>query len=84
MRIHVICRLNQARSIITAAVIRKIYPELRVFSSGIQANPGQPIPTVIAKIAYKWDLQNIDHYSTDLASSEPIQKVTLSSAPTNR
>lgn len=77
MRVHVICRLNQARSIISSAVIRKIYPELEVFSSGILAQSMAPIPQVILDIAERWGLAKLDHLSTNFSLGEVVRDEDL-------
>ena len=64
MTIHIVCRYNQARSIIGAAAIRKFFPEIVVVSSGVEADPKTPIPKSIAKIAREWDLNIVEERST--------------------
>lgn len=77
MRVHVVCRLNQARSIIASAALRKIYPNLKIYSSGISAQNGGPIPKITLEIAERWGLTNLDHSSTLFQSEEPILKGDL-------
>ena len=62
--IHIVCRHNQARSIIGAAAIRKFFPEITVVSSGVEANPENPIPKSALEIAHMWDLEVIEEQST--------------------
>ena len=56
MRILVACRLNQARSIIAAAFLRKHLPTAEIYSAGVQAVTGSIIPEVIYQIAQEWGL----------------------------
>ena len=62
--IHIVCRHNQARSIIGAAAIRKFFPEITVVSSGVEANPETPIPKSALEIARMWDLEVMEEQST--------------------
>ena len=71
MRIHVVCRQNQARSIITSAILRKLLPDIQIFSSGIEAKTGSPIPIHISDIAERWGLESIDRLSTNFLDSNP-------------
>ncbi len=59
----VYCRFNQARSIISSAVLRNLYPEATVISGGIQAGAGSPIPSSVAAIANVWGLKEFDRSS---------------------
>jgi len=63
MKFHVVCKLNQARSIISSAHLRNIYRDLSIDSSGIRAQSGQLIPEVIRQIALKWGLTFLDDTS---------------------
>jgi len=47
----VVCRFNQARSVIAEAFIREFFPKIRVSSAGIQANSGQGIPKSVVDYA---------------------------------
>jgi len=73
VRVHVVCRLNQARSVIASAALRRIYPNWQIFSSGIDANPSWPIPELIRDIAYFWRLDEIDLQSKRFPEDAPIQ-----------
>lgn len=59
----VICRQNQARSIIAAATLRKFFTNKEIASFGIEANTGQPIPHSIATLARNWSLGSFDRTS---------------------
>ena len=72
MNIHVACRLNQARSIITSGVLRKLYPNFQISSSGVKANTGQLIPSNILEIARKWNLVSLDLTSSLSNESQEI------------
>jgi protein-tyrosine-phosphatase len=74
MKVLVVCRYNQARSILAGALIRKLLPELDVVTAGIQAQTGQPIPIVTAELCSWWGLNRFDRLSqlitdTDAATS---------------
>jgi len=73
MRVHIVCKFNQARSIVASALVRKLYPELPVFSSGIIAHDGAPIPQFIANIAHRWGLEKFDPISTLFELGEPVR-----------
>jgi protein-tyrosine-phosphatase len=47
----VVCRYNQARSVIAEAFIREFFPKIRVSSAGIQAKSGQGIPKSVVDYA---------------------------------
>jgi protein-tyrosine-phosphatase len=57
MKILIVCRLNQARSIITSSFVRKHFPGAIVTSAGVQAVTGSPIPKLILDTATQWNLQ---------------------------
>ena len=71
MEISVVCKYNQARSIIGAAAIRKFYPEITVHSSGIFALSGGLIPASIRDIAQSWKLPIQEIFSTPVAQAGP-------------
>ena len=71
MEISVVCKYNQARSIIGAAAIRKFYPEITVHSSGIFALAGGLIPASIRDIAQSWKLPIQEIFSTPVAQADP-------------
>lgn len=74
MRVHVVCRLNQARSIIAAGALRQLYPDILFFSSGIQAQSGKPIPQIITEIADCWNIELLDHVSMQFGEREDIRE----------
>lgn len=63
MSIYIICRHNQARSIIAAAAARNLFPDHEVITAGTHADHGQPIPASIVDIAHEWELPNYDTHS---------------------
>lgn len=74
MKVLVVCRYNQARSILAGALMRKLLPELDVVTAGIQAQTGQSIPIVTAELCSWWGLNRFDRLSqlitdTDAATS---------------
>ena len=70
-----ICRYNQARSIISGALLRNLFPEVKVFTYGIEAKTGQNIPHSVAQISKFWGLEKFDRVSTKLNVEEIIGKV---------
>jgi protein-tyrosine-phosphatase len=81
MKILVVCRLNQARSIIISAFIRKHFPEAEVESAGVQAISGEAIPKLIEDIAETWNLTIVESYSRNirhLQNEEPWDLVICS------
>ena len=77
MRVHVVCRLNQARSIVASGALRQLFPDLEFFSSGIQAQSGKPIPQIITEIAHRWSVEEIDHFSMQFGEREEIRSGDL-------
>ncbi len=71
-KIFVICKYNQARSIIAAAAIRRFFPECQVISGGIFAKTGSAIPMSILGIIEEWDLPEIDHASRNITDLPPM------------
>lgn len=69
MKILVVCRYNQARSILAGAVIRKLFPEIEVVTAGIEAQTGQPIPIVTSELCSWWGLPKYDRLSQSLADT---------------
>jgi protein-tyrosine-phosphatase len=63
-RIITVCKYNQARSITSAAILRRFFPDHEVLSAGIQANPLQPIPSSILEILDEWEVTEFDQRST--------------------
>ncbi len=64
MTVFVVCRYNQARSIIGAAAIRKFYPELDVRSAGVEAIENIPLPSTVLAVANEWGLSVVEKSST--------------------
>ena len=71
MHVSTVCKYNQARSIIGAAAIRKIFPEISVFSAGIQATD-TVVPEQVRLIAQRWGIPVEEKFSTAVASSIDI------------
>jgi len=71
-RIVVVCKYNQARSIAAAAALRKFFPNLKIISAGIQANPLTPIPSTILDILDQWDLDKVDPRSTKFSEIQDL------------
>jgi len=61
MRISIICRLNQARSVFAHCLVANQFPELEVESAGIDTELGlEPLP-LIMEIAQEWGLSAFIH-----------------------
>jgi protein-tyrosine-phosphatase len=78
-KILVVCKHNQARSIIIAAVLRRFYGDHIIQSAGTQAKHLGPIPTSIREIADRWGLDIVEDFSqnfldvaSDLTESDLI------------
>jgi protein-tyrosine-phosphatase len=76
-RIITVCKYNQARSITSAAVLRRFFPGHEVLSAGIQANPLQPIPSTILEILDEWDLAEFDGRSTKVVDLPTLTETDL-------
>jgi len=68
--IAVICRLNQARSIVVAAYVSKLLPGHRVISAGIQAIDGQSIPMSVSQLADRWGIPIVKDFSQSIKSTQ--------------
>ena len=68
--ISVVCRLNQARSVMAAAALSRFFPDLEVASAGIEAVEGQRIPQSILNLADAWGLDVLDVVSHSLQAVE--------------
>ena len=64
--ITVVCRHNQARSVIAAATLSRYFPEVSVISAGIAAVDGQRIPQSVLNLADNWGLVLTDLFSHSL------------------
>lgn len=66
MRILIVCKLNQARSIIIGAALRKLFPRVDVRTAGIDAINEMPIPGITAQVCREWRLTNYDALSVNV------------------
>ena len=64
--ITVVCRHNQARSVMAAAALGRYFPELEVASAGIAGVEGQRIPQSILNLVDAWGLKTVDLVSHSL------------------
>ena len=64
MKIFVLCRQNQARSITIAAMLRKHFPEISVQSAGIEVAENSEIPESIRSLCQSWGLEVTEEVST--------------------
>ena len=68
--ISVICRHNQARSVLAAAALSRFFPDVNVSSAGIEAVETQRIPQTILNLADAWGLDVRDLLSHSLPAVE--------------
>ena len=73
-RIITVCKYNQARSITSAAILRRFFPDYEILSAGIQANPLQPIPSSILQILDEWEITEFDERSTKVVDLPTLSK----------
>jgi protein-tyrosine-phosphatase len=76
-RIITVCKYNQARSITSAAVLRRFFPDYEVLSAGIQADPFQPIPSSIVEILDEWEITEFDNRSTKVTDLPVLNETDL-------
>ncbi len=69
LAVTTVCRHNQARSVMAAAVLHRYFPEMDISSAGVSAVEGQRIPQAILKLAELWDLEVLDVSSHSLEAS---------------
>jgi len=68
--IAVVCRHNQARSVMAAAALKRFFPTAEVFSAGVAAVEGQRIPQSILNLAESWGLDVGDLFSHSLEGAQ--------------
>jgi protein-tyrosine-phosphatase len=76
-RIITVCKYNQARSITSAAILRRFFPDYEILSAGIQANPIEPIPSSILQILDEWEITEFDERSTKVVDLPTLSKTDL-------
>ena len=69
-KIAVVCRYNQARSVISSAVLARYFPDAKISSAGIDAVDGSPIPESIIEIANNWGIKL--PYLTSISTSSVV------------
>lgn len=69
-KIAVVCRYNQARSVISSAVLSRYFPDAKILSAGIDAVDGSPIPESIIEIANNWGIEL--PYLTSISASAAV------------
>ena len=69
-KIAVVCRYNQARSVISSAVLSRYFPDAKILSAGIDAVDGSPIPESIIEIANNWGIKL--PYLTSISASAAV------------
>ena len=65
-RVIIICRLNAARSVLAAAVIKARFPQFEVVSCGIEAITGSAFPAISCETASRWGFNIIEGYSVNI------------------
>ena len=65
-RIVVVCRLNAARSVLIAAVLRKQFPQYEVISCGVEASTGAVYPQITLQTAKDWGLRIVKDHSVNI------------------
>jgi protein-tyrosine-phosphatase len=70
-KIAVVCRYNQARSVISSAVLARYFPGAKILSAGVNAVDASPIPESILEIASNWGI-NLP-YLTSISTSSVVQ-----------
>ncbi len=53
-KVSIVCRLNQARSLLSEHWLSRMYPKLEISSYGIEADSRIPIPKSVREIALRW------------------------------
>lgn len=53
-KVSIVCRLNQARSLLSEHWLSRMYPKLDISSHGIEADSRIPIPKSVRDIALRW------------------------------
>lgn len=77
-RVVVLCRYNQARSIIAASILESLFPLVQFSSGGINAVDGDLIPESIIRIAEEWGIQlNSDCSKSLLAARSELLEANL-------
>lgn len=66
MKIVTVCRMNQARSPLAEAVLKKNFPEHDFYSTGVTAISGTPLLKEVIKVANEWGLDNLKKQSESL------------------
>jgi protein-tyrosine-phosphatase len=62
----IVCRHNQARSIVIGSLLRKFFPERGVLTSGIEAIADARIPDFTVALCQRWGLTEFDRVSSSL------------------
>ena len=70
--VTVVCRHNQARSVMAAAALKRFFPDCDIYSAGIEAIDGQRVPQSILNLAESWGLEVLEvaSHSIDSARSK--------------
>lgn len=62
-KVLIVCRFNQARSVVVGAALRKLFPEIQIVTAGIEAGHGKQIPEITSQLCAEWRLPNFDRIS---------------------
>jgi protein-tyrosine-phosphatase len=60
MRVTVVCRMNQVRSVFSEILLRSQYPDIEVSSAGIESVAGKLPITSVALISAEWGLNSFN------------------------
>ena len=71
MKVVTVCRMNQARSPLAAAVLRSNFPEHEILSTGVWAISGTPILKEVQTVADEWGLTEIKSKSNSMSDLLP-------------
>jgi protein-tyrosine-phosphatase len=71
MKVFTVCRMNQARSPLAAAVLQANFPEHDFLSTGVWAISGTPILKEVQAVAKEWGLEHIKKKSNSIRELLP-------------
>lgn len=77
VKLVIVCRFNQARSIVVAAMLRKFFPDLQITTCGVEGEDGKPIPIISADLCESWGLKEYDRISRSLSALEECSSQDL-------
>ena len=66
MKILTVCRMNQARSVFSKAVLDSLIPGIEVFSAGVEVTDHVPPMPLTKLISHRWGLEIPNSHSTNV------------------